>query len=132
MRIGKITKGKVTKWQNGKRIIISEIWTLNQRSKSEYTIIKFPDVSSMSTQLTLPTLGFFENGSLGEGSKWPPSLKIFNNEVKMLKLVPNLGNRTNFSKLHTKKFCDKIFWWRQHFLAKSGKFRRNFQKIVIF
>ena len=103
----------------------------NQIYHKQYLDINnFIQFHSIST-LTLPTLGFFENGSLGGGSKWPPPLKIFN-KVKTLKLVPNLGNHTNFSKLHPKKFCDKIFWWRQYFLAKSGKFRSKFQKFVIF
>ena len=66
-------------------------------------------------------LGIFENGSLGGGSKWPPRLKISNNEVKKLKLVPDLRNHTNFSKVYQKIFCDQNFWWRQHFWAKSGK-----------
>ena len=66
------------------------------------------------------------------GVKMTPPLKIFNNEVKMLKLVPNLGNHTNFSKLHRKKFYDKNFWWRQHFLAKSDQFRSIIRKFVIF
>ena len=96
---------------------------VNNTATQSMTIVLF---------LTLPTLGFFENGSLGVGSKWPPPLKIFNNDVKMLKLVPNLGNHTKFPKSHQKKFCDQNFWWRQHFLAKSGKFRSNFQKFVIF
>ena len=75
---------------------------------SEEVIEIFPNISIVQCLLTLPTLGFFENGSLGMGSKWPPPLKIFNNDVKMLKLVPNLGNHTIFPNLHQKQICDNF------------------------
>ena len=75
--------------------------------------------------LTLPRLGFFENGRTEWGSKWPSPLKFLNNKVKRLKLVSNLGNHINFLKIYQKTFCDEIFWWRQHFCWKIAKLGVN-------
>ena len=52
-------------------------------------------------------LSSFRNGRTG-GSKWPSSLKIYDNEVKKLKLVSNLGNHKNFLQNDQKRNFDQI------------------------
>ena len=57
---------------------------------------------------TLPAVFFLRMGELGGGENDPP-LKIFNNDVKRLKVVPNLGKKYNFLDIYQKKSRDQNF-----------------------
>ena len=65
-------------------------------------------VALISPYLTLPALGLFETSALS-GVKMILHLKILDNEVKMLELVPNLGNHNNSSKIYQTKFSVQNF-----------------------
>ena len=66
------------------------------------------------------------------GDKISLPLKIFNSEVKMLKLIPNLVNHNNFQKYTKKNLVTKVYDGISISLAKSDIFGVNSQKFVIF
>ena len=53
--------------------------------------------------------------------------QIFNNEYKKLKLVPDLGNQTNFLEIYQKIFVTKIFDDVSIYLVKNGNLGVTFK-----